>query len=257
MPDHIKSYWDNSAQKHGQSHSASWGDIHCINLEIAHISEFIREGDSVLDVGCANGFSSIIQCEKKHLSSMTGVDFSEDMIAHANVNKRESQFQEILDFSLGDIRNLQFKDDAFDVVYATRVLINLPTWEEQKIGISECLRVLRKGGTFVLCEAFVEPLSRLNAVRLLADLAPLVEHDFNRYLKKSVLESHLKELGHTYINVDFSSIYYIGSRVFRELVTDYASYEGYSNPINEEFFQVQRKYSGGGFGIQQLYAIAK
>lgn len=45
MPDHIKSYWDNSAQKHGQSHSASWGDIHCINLEIAHISEFIREGD--------------------------------------------------------------------------------------------------------------------------------------------------------------------------------------------------------------------
>ncbi|MDR2207306.1 MAG: class I SAM-dependent methyltransferase [Flavobacteriaceae bacterium] len=257
MNDFIKSFWENQALKYGQSHIASWGDIYCINLEIDNIANYIHQGDSVLDIGCANGFSAIAQCGKKKLSSMTGVDFSENMIAYANQNKQESNYRDILNFSVADICNLPFEDNTFDVVYTTRVLINLPSWEEQKTGISECLRVIKKGGRFILCEGFWEPLCRLNAIRLLAGLSPLVEHDFNRYLKKVMLESYLTSLEYSFDNVDFSSIYYLGSRVFRELVTDYESYEGFSNPINEEFFKIQSHYSGGGFGIQQLYAIEK
>jgi len=36
--------------------------------------------------------------------------------------------------------------DNYDVVYTTRVLVNLPTWEQQKKGIAECLRVTKKKG---------------------------------------------------------------------------------------------------------------
>jgi hypothetical protein len=52
-------------------------------------------------------------------------------------------------------------------------------------------------------------------------------------------------------------VYYIGSRFLRELVTEINNYQGYSNPINKHFYDLEKIYSGGGFGIQQAYIIIK
>ncbi len=257
MKDFILDHWDKNAIKYGQTHHVSWGDSHVIKLETSNISSYIKDGDSVLDVGCANGFAAIMQCGAHKLKSMAGVDFSEQMTQNALLNKEQSEFRGILDFSRGDVRELGFEDNTFDVVYTTRVIINLPNWEEQKVAVEECLRVTKPGGVFVLSEAFYEPLVRLNAVRLVAGLEPLVEHDFNRYIKKKRLGEFLKAKGLEYEVNDFSSVYYIGTRLLRELCTDYESFEGYTNPINEDFYQMELKYSGGDFGIQQSFAIRK
>jgi len=109
----------------------------------------------------------------------------------------------------------------------------------------------------IISEGFWEPLCRLNAMRLLCDLPPLVEHDFNRYLKMSNVERYLSDRRIGYEINDFSSIYYLGSRFLRELVTDPSAYEGFSNPVNKLFFEIERKYSGGGFGIQQAVILTK
>ena len=97
----------------------------------------------------------------------------------------------------------------------------------------------------------------LNAMRSLKNLPPLVEHDFNRYLKLSALESHLTSLGLGYHIEDFSSIYYLGSRFLRELVTDSAAYPGFTNPINKLFYEMEKQFSGGGMGVQQAVIIRK
>ena len=97
----------------------------------------------------------------------------------------------------------------------------------------------------------------LNAMRSLKNLPPLVEHDFNRYLKLSTLESHLTSLGLSYHIEDFSSIYYLGSRFLRELVTDSAEYPGFTNPINKLFYEMEKQFSGGGMGVQQAVIIRK
>jgi len=256
MDNFIKKYWDDQAERHGCSHEASWGDNFAIDLEIQTIGKYIPEGTDVLDVGCANGYSTCRQFEKK-LKSITGIDFSEKMISFANERKKTLEFQDNIRFLKGDIRGLPFDDETFDVVYTTRVLINLPTWEEQKKGICECLRVCRTGGTVVFSEAFWEPLVLLNSIRLLKHLPSLVEHDFNRYLKKQQLESYLKSQHITFQADDFSSIYYLGSRFLRELVTNPEDYPGYTNPINEIFYQIECEYSGGGMGIQQAYILKK
>ena len=70
----------------------------------------------------------------------------------------------------------------------------------------------------------------MNALRALVGLPALIEHDFNRYLKKGNLEGYLQSLGVAYEIVDFCSVYYLGSRFLRELVTNPADYPGYSNP---------------------------
>jgi hypothetical protein len=91
----------------------------------------------------------------------------------------------------------------------------------------------------------------------LKSLPPLVEHDFNRYLKKKYLEEYFLSGDIQFDVLDFSSIYYLGSRFLRELVTNPEDFPGYSNPINEIFYNIEKQYSGGGFGIQQAYIIRK
>lgn len=254
---YIKDYWDNQAKTHGVSHVASWGDNFMIDLEIETIGKYLSDNDEVLDIGCANGYSTLRQWESKKLKSIVGVDFSQNMVDEAMNLKRQMQIDNRVNFQLGDIRCLEFADNTFDVVYTTRVIINLPTWQQQIQAINECLRVTKPGGKVVFSEGFWEPLMLLNAFRALVKLPPLVEHDFNRYLKKQKLESYLTSLNLKYTAVDFSSIYYLGSRFLRELVTDASAYPGFSNPINEIFYKIEKEFSGGDCGIQQAYIVSK
>jgi ubiquinone/menaquinone biosynthesis C-methylase UbiE len=252
----ILEHWNAQAETHGVKHSASWGDIYAINLEIETIDPYIFEGSDVLDAGCANGFSVLQHLDKKP-RSITGIDFSPKMIEQAQNNKPKEPTDCEITFKVGDIRNLPFEDETFDVVYTTRTLINLPLWKEQIQGIEHCIRVCKRGGKIIFSEAFWEPLMLLNAFRGLSSLPPLVEHDFNRYIKKSNLEEFLKSKNIEFEVNDFSSVYYLGSRFLRELVTNPADYPGYSNPINKLFYEIEKEFSGGGFGVQQAYIITK
>ena len=257
MTDFIRDYWEGQGSKHGASHEASWGDNYAIALEIDTIAAHLADGNAVLDVGCANGYSAFQQLERRQLGRLVGVDYSAAMIAAARKAATSRALGDRVEFHEGDVRKLALPDATFDVVYTTRVLINLPNWEEQKTGITECLRVARPGGKVIFLEAFWEPLVLLNALRALVKLPALVEHDFNRYLKQDKLEGFLKSLGLDFRVEDFSSVYYLGSRFLRELVTDPAAWPGYSNPINRIFHDIEREYSGGGFGIQKAYVVQK
>jgi ubiquinone/menaquinone biosynthesis C-methylase UbiE len=256
MGDFIKDFWEKNAEKYKNSHWASWGDNFAIELEIDNISRFISDGNFVLDAGCANGYSAFKQLQAKDIH-IVGVDYSEKMIASANAMKKELGLDDKINFAVDDIRSLHFNDEMFDAVYTTRVLINLPSWEQQLQGIDNCIRVTKYGGTIVLSEAFWEPLILLNSLRALKQLPPLVEHDFNRYLKQKKLEDYLGSKGLRFQKVDFSSVYYLGSRFIRELVTNPGDYPGYTNPINKLFYEIEKDYSGGGFGVQQAYVIRK
>ena len=256
MSDFIKETWEMQAAKYKDSHWVSWGDNYAIELEIENIGTYIHDGNKVLDVGCANGFATMRQFRDKKID-ITGVDYSSNMIKYAKKKLNDLNLTEGIRFSEGDVRKLDFADNSFDVTYTTRVLINLPNWEEQKTAINECLRVTKKSGTVVLSEAFWEPLVLLNAMRRLVNLSPLIEHDFNRYLKENKLGEFLTSLKLKHESIDFSSVYYLGSRLLRELVTETEKYPGFSNPINEIFYGIEKKYSGGGFGIQKAVIIRK
>ena len=228
-----------------------------IDLEIEMIGAEIADGARVLDVGCSNGYAAFRHVSAKRLSSIVGIDFSPKMIAAAADAVAREKLPGDISFRVGDVRRLDFADNTFDLVYTTRVLINLPTWEEQRGAMDECIRVAKPCGKVIFSEAFWEPLMLLNAMRHLVRLPPLVEHDFNRYLKKSKVKEHLRSADLPFHFVDFSSVYYLGSRFLRELVTDPSAYPGYENPINKIFHDLERQYSGGGFGVQQAVIVSK
>lgn len=253
--DFIKNFWENQGKKYKNSHWASWGDNWMIDLEIDLISGYIGNGERILDVGCSNGYSVFRQFDKNNTIKISGIDFADSMIRYAQELKKKKYEDKAIDFSVGDILDIKFENNYFDIAYTTRVLINLPNWEDQKKGIKELLRVVRPGGKVIVSEAFWEPLTLLNALRALKNLDPLEMHDFNRYLHFDKLDSFLKKDGICFEKKDFSSIYYFGSRFLRELVTDTNKYEGFTNPINKIFYEIEKGYSGGGFGVQQAYIL--
>lgn len=256
MDNFIKEFWESNAKRFSDSHWASWGDNWAIDLEIKTIANYIENDNYVLDVGCANGYSTFRQASD-HNIKVIGVDYAKNMIQAAKNTLNNYPFEDRVEFQEADILNLPFKDNTFDITYTTRVIINLPNWQQQVKAIAECIRVTKPNGKVILSEAFWEPFALLNSIRLLKQLPPLAEHDFNRYLKINKVEEYLIGQKINFEFVDFSSIYYLGSRFLRELVTNVEEFEGYSNPINEKFYELELEFSGGGFGIQQAIVIDK
>jgi ubiquinone/menaquinone biosynthesis C-methylase UbiE len=257
MDDFIKTFWNKQANTYKSSPNASWKDVFAIELEQEQLTKLIsKSGKYILDVGCANGFAIFKQALIHKDKNFTGIDFAQDMINHAKNewSKLDEGAKNRIAFECADIRKLPYPDSKFDFTLTTRTLINLPNWTDQQKAILELARVTKKGGLIALSEAFYEPLVNLNAIRIIAGLEPLVEHDFNRYLKYRKLVSFLNDQGFRHSTIEFTSTYYFGTRILRELVTQDNSYE--SN-FNRYFFELAREFEGGNFGIQKLFLIER
>jgi len=254
--DYIHKYWINKAKQKKHEAGASWEDIHMMELETMEIRKYIKRNQKVLDAGCANGFSTANIFPNDEPNYLVAFDFVRLMVENAKIQFRKNGYKKLkYRFYHADIREIPEKDESFDIAYTIRVLINLPNWEDQKKALNELIRVTRVGGLVIISEAFWGALQNLNALRIIAGLPPLYEHDFNRYLKENILESYLKERNLSYKVSQFSSLYYLGTRLVRDLNPSIP--EGYNNEINKDFFDLCLKYDAGDLGIQKQYVIEK
>lgn len=249
----IKKFWENQAELFGLSYEASWKDYYMIDLEIEEISKYIGINKAILDVGCANGYSTTKQAFNHPSCQFIGIDFVEKFIDYAKNSINDKN----ISFELGDARDLKFDDNTFDVVYTTRVLINLTTWKEQERAINECIRVAKPDGIIIFSEAFWEPMELLNAMRMLNGLDPITMHDFNRYLRLSSIRKLLMSKNIKFHIDDFSSVYYLGTRFLKQLINGPNSHTEYKDKINKAFYELEKEFSGGGMGIQQAIVITK
>ncbi len=81
----------------------------------------IKEPKNILEIGCANGYSTIWMAEaaKKIKSKITTIDFSEPTFKEAQKNIQEVGFNKIVDFHLGNALKIipSFKDKKFDFIF--------------------------------------------------------------------------------------------------------------------------------------------
>ena len=86
-----------------------------IDLEIDMIGKHLKDGDRVLDIGCANGYATFRQAQSHKLTSITGLDFAATMVATAQKTKQQKELGDDISFMEGDVRLLQFPDLSPDV----------------------------------------------------------------------------------------------------------------------------------------------
>ena len=95
------------------------------------------QGKDVLEVGCGTGL--LLERVNRKARSARGIDISPGMLELARA--RGLAVQE------GDVTDLPFEDDSFDVVYSFKVLAHVKEIEK---ALSECVRVTRPGGELFL-----------------------------------------------------------------------------------------------------------
>jgi len=100
-----------------------------------------RIGDwSVLDAGCGGGRYSMAW-SRLGARRVTGLDFSESNVNTAR--ERTGGYLGDLTFKQGDVLDIPFLEDNFDVVFCNGVLHHTKDW---KRGVKEIVRVLKPGG---------------------------------------------------------------------------------------------------------------
>lgn len=120
----------------------------------------LPENGQGLDVGCGSGALTIACAKNNPNAQMVGLDRWGKEYASFNQSLCESNAKiegvsNRTKFMKGDACALPFADDTFDLITSNYCYHNIPTKDRQKI-LLESLRVLRKGGVFVIHDLFTE-----------------------------------------------------------------------------------------------------
>lgn len=149
-----------SLRGHQKNHQVRRAQATVSNLDLKH-------GDSVLDVGCGEGFIA------NHLSGcdfVIGIDRSKVSLSVA----RQNVTQPNLDFVLADVTALPFNANSFDKVMLLEVLEHL-TEEEQERLSDEVDRVVKKSGTILVSAPYKEQITHTTCIHC-GRLTPLWGH---------------------------------------------------------------------------------
>jgi undecaprenyl-phosphate 4-deoxy-4-formamido-L-arabinose transferase len=255
----IRRFWGEQAVTHRQSPDASWSDRMAIELEIQQLLEHIQDGDRVLDIGCANGYSTLRLASRRAIEIL-GLDYIPEMVEQARARleaERHSLTGRVV-FDVGDITALDRPAGAFDKVIVIRVLISLRTWDNQVKGLTEALRMLKPGGTLLLSEATRQGWERLNGFRREWGLPDIPMPSFNEYLDLDRVIEAARPHADLVDVVHFASTYYVMTRVLKPLLI-----EALGRPIDVadpgmewNRFAAQLP-PGGDYGVQQLMIFRK
>ncbi len=108
----------------------------------AFLLPHLRPGLRLLDFGCGPGTISVGLAKAVEPGELHGVDMEESQIELARAIA-ESRQQENAFFHVGDVLDLPFEDNFFDVAHCRNVLVHVP---DTATALAEVKRVLKPGG---------------------------------------------------------------------------------------------------------------
>jgi SAM-dependent methyltransferase len=135
------------------------GDIQTKVLELL-ISRIAWDGNGrALDIGCGSGALTIKLAKKYNEANITGIDYWgrgwDYCQKQCEENARIEDVVDRTEFRRASASKLPFPDNTFDLVVSNLTFHEVKDSETKLDAIKEALRVVKKGGKFVLQDLFL------------------------------------------------------------------------------------------------------
>jgi ubiquinone/menaquinone biosynthesis C-methylase UbiE len=157
--------------------------------------QFVREAlalgvqaGNALDLGCGPGHITIRLAQSAPELKVWALDLAPDMLAIVREKAKQAALSKRVRTCLGDMCELPFPDETFDLVVSQFALHHLP---EPERGLAEIRRVLKPNGAFIIRD-LLRPTSRLHLEFLVRGVGSLQR--YGREGKKQYRESLLAAL---------------------------------------------------------------
>jgi len=115
--------------------------------QIKFIQKFISQKNRILDIG--GGYGRITIPLAKMGYQIDGIDLSPNLLKEAKQQAKIANLK--LAFKVGDMRNLPYKDESFDIVICMWSTFSYMLIKEDQIqAITEMYRILKKNGLIII-----------------------------------------------------------------------------------------------------------
>jgi ubiquinone/menaquinone biosynthesis C-methylase UbiE len=216
----IKQYWDERAATLSDTPAATTHDVHLRELEIATLTRELdllglRDGATVVDLGCGDGYSTVNVVERLPALRMIGIDYSPRMIESAERRLAATSFAGRVEFRVGDATDLPTALSGVTpaAVITDRVLINLTSFDAQRRVMEQIADALEPGGTYLAIENFMSGQEELNRARATVGLPAISVRWHNLYFDDDEFRQAAESVFATVRLDEFASSYYFATRV--------------------------------------------
>lgn len=178
-------FWDERAINENNLKAVNIADLAQRHLETDFLLKNLSRDDSILEVGCGNGF--LTSTLRQHVAHVDAFDYSENMIKSAIKNFGENNNHFFHDNLLQPTR----LSKQYDAIVCVRVLINLSNLKEQIKALDNLKEHLKPGGKLLLVEGYIDGFNEINAVRKAVSLPELKPANINFYSRFLEIQNHL------------------------------------------------------------------
>ena len=122
-----------------------------VHTHAAHLLPHLQAGQRVLDFGCGPGTISVGLAQVVDPGEVHGIDMEASQIGMATA-AAEAGGHANATFHVGDVTDLPFDDDSFDIAHCHAVLMHVP---DTQAALAEVKRVLKPGGLIACRESII------------------------------------------------------------------------------------------------------
>ena len=153
----IKKLYSRWAQIYELAHHLQtiWSDSKYRNI-VANIVD-IQPGERILDVSTGTGLTGLAALVKQSDAYVVGIDLTSAMLYIAQDNIRKNSVQERFGIIIGDMENLPFLNNSFDVITSTYGIGGI---EDREKAFAEIVRVAKPGARIAAIEMVSPPLEK-------------------------------------------------------------------------------------------------
>lgn len=141
--DLVKATYDKTAKYYDLFHNLGTFNIDRYGRKYL-VRKIVKSGDFILDAGGGTGATSLLAVKTYGEKTKAVVlDFSENMLQQALEKAKEEQVEDRVTIKVGDMYDIPYPDNCFDVVISTYSACPL---ENPAIAVREMIRVLKING---------------------------------------------------------------------------------------------------------------